>query len=62
MKNWFKKQKYEIVVHNCMAKNANRDFSKFQKEGFELAGNISPYIHFTGDQCVQIPLKRKIKG
>ncbi|GAG69904.1 unnamed protein product [marine sediment metagenome] len=55
-----KKVKYEIYYIDVNVENANRDFQELQSRGWELAGNINPYVGTSRDRML-IPLKRKLK-
>ncbi|HEX8586099.1 MAG TPA: hypothetical protein VF680_17030 [Allosphingosinicella sp.] len=50
--------KYELRVITCVYWIANEKFQSYQKDGWELAGNIS--ISNETDE-VRIPLKRLIE-
>lgn len=49
-------KKYELHIITCCYWNIDRDFQKWQKNGWELAGDIN----INGDNAV-IPVKKLIK-
>jgi len=54
------KDKYEFYLFSGNQTMVDRDVKKMQEDGWELAGNITPFIgsnHYNG---MLVPLKRKL--